>query len=160
MNHQYRFVILAFVLNSFCLLTGFAQDVEDAVSFNRDIRSILSDRCFQCHGPDENERAAELRLDRADGEEGAFRTVDGSTAIKPGSLESSEVWKRIITNDLDEIMPPPDANKKPLTDVEKNLIKVASTAFWASAAANSAFIFFANHRPMINIIIAASILMP
>ncbi|MGB0597663.1 MAG: PSD1 and planctomycete cytochrome C domain-containing protein [Rubripirellula sp.] len=140
MNHQYRFVILAFVLNSFCLLTGFAQDVEDAVSFNRDIRSILSDRCFQCHGPDENERAAELRLDRADGEEGAFRTVDGSTAIKPGSLESSEVWKRIITNDLDEIMPPPDANKKPLTDVEKNLIKAWIEAgaqyekFWAFEA--------------------------
>ncbi|MDG2223006.1 MAG: PSD1 and planctomycete cytochrome C domain-containing protein [Rubripirellula sp.] len=140
MNQQARFVIFAFALSSFCPLTGLAQSGDSSVSFNRDIRSILSDRCFQCHGPDENERAAELRLDRADGAEGAHRTVDGSTAIKPGSLESSEVWKRIITADLDELMPPPEANKKPLTDVEKNLIKSWIEAgakyedFWAFEA--------------------------
>ena len=83
------------------------------ISFNRDVRPILSDRCFACHGPDRRARKARLRLDRATGGSGAYRTRGESTAIKPGSLAESEVWKRITTSDPDEVMPPPDAEVQP-----------------------------------------------
>jgi hypothetical protein len=95
---------------------------EQTVLFNRDVRPILSDRCFQCHGPNEHDRQADLRLDQADGPEGAYRTLDGSQAIKPGSLADSQVWYRLTTED-DDRMPPPDSSKKPLTDGEKRIIK-------------------------------------
>lgn len=95
----------------------------ESVQFNRDIRPILSDRCFHCHGPDEHERKADLRLDQAGGEEGAFRTHKDVTAIAPGSLENSELWHRITSDDEDEAMPPPDSHKKALTDREKQLFK-------------------------------------
>lgn len=93
------------------------------VSFNRDVRPILSDRCFACHGPDPHERKGKLRLDQPDGPEGAYRTHKGFTAIKPGSLEDSEVWYRIVTEDPDEVMPPPKAHKKPLSAEERDVIK-------------------------------------
>ena len=56
------------------------------ISFNRDVRPILSDRCFACHGPDAHERKAKLRLDLPDGADGAYRTHEDSTAIAPGSM--------------------------------------------------------------------------
>ncbi len=93
------------------------------VSFNRDVRPILSDRCFACHGPDVHERKAKLRLDRADGSDGAYRTHDGVTAIKPGSITESALWDRITTDDPDDVMPPPKAHKKPLNAEEKAVIK-------------------------------------
>ena len=107
------------------------------ISFNRDIRPILSNKCFACHGPDEDERKSKLRLDRSDGLDGAYRSNDGTTALKPGSLEESELWHRVITDDVDEIMPPPKAKKKPLTQEEQTLIRkwIESGAtyekFWA-----------------------------
>ena len=79
------------------------------VSFNRDVFPILSDRCFTCHGPDAKVRKAKLRLDRADGVDGAYRTHEGATAIKPRSLKESQLWYRITTDDVDEVMPPPSA---------------------------------------------------
>ncbi len=93
------------------------------VQFNRDIRPLLSDRCFRCHGPDEHERKAKLRLDQADGPEGAYRNHKGSIALKPGSTELSSLWQRITSDDPDEIMPPPEAKKPPLTAAEKALVK-------------------------------------
>ena len=93
------------------------------LSFNRDVRPLLSDRCFACHGPDATDRKADLRLDRADGEDGAYRTHKGSTAIKPGSLEDSEVWYRITTDDADEVMPPPKSHKKPFSKDELAVIR-------------------------------------
>ena len=93
------------------------------VSFNRDIRPLLSDRCFSCHGPDTKKRKAKLRLDLTAGKDGAYRTRDGTTALKPGSLDKSELWKRITTDDDDDVMPPPKAKKKPLSKEEKQLIK-------------------------------------
>ena len=95
----------------------------DEISFNRDVRPILSDRCFACHGPDVHERKAKLRLDEPDGPDGAYRTRKGVTAIKPGSLDDSELWYRITTDDADDVMPPPDAHKKPLTGDERAIIK-------------------------------------
>jgi len=94
-----------------------------AVSFNRDIFPILSDRCFSCHGPNSKDRKAKLRLDRADGMEGAYRTHKDSAAIKPGSLKDSELWYRITTTDVDERMPPAEAHKKPISKKEQAIIK-------------------------------------
>ena len=93
------------------------------VSFNRDIRPILSNKCFSCHGPDKHERKADLRLDLSEGSDGAYREKDGIFALKPGSLDDSELWHRIISEDSEEVMPPPEANKKLLTVQEKELIK-------------------------------------
>lgn len=107
------------------------------VSYNRDIRPILSDRCFPCHGPDEEERSANLRLDRADGPDGAYRDDLGVIAIKPGDPEASEVWNRITSDDSDLLMPPPDSHQKPLDAREQELLRqwIAGGAvyedFWA-----------------------------
>lgn len=88
------------------------------VSYNRDIRPLLSSRCFACHGPDSQSREAGLRLDRAGGEEGSHES-----AIEPGDFESSELWDRLTTDDPDTLMPPPDSHLKPFTKKEQNLIK-------------------------------------
>ena len=103
-----------------CLCAGLARA---EINFNRDVRPILSDRCFACHGFDSHERKAHLRLDVPDGEDGAYRTRKGWTGIAPGNLEKSEVWLRIISDDEDEVMPPPDAHKKPLNEAERNTIR-------------------------------------
>ncbi|MBI5772483.1 MAG: PSD1 domain-containing protein [Verrucomicrobia bacterium] len=78
------------------------------VDFNRDIRPVLSDNCFHCHGPDEKQRKAKLRLDT---EEGARKDLGGYAAIKPKDANASEVWKRITTKNEDDVMPPPDTHK-------------------------------------------------
>src|SRR5881296_3381775 len=81
------------------------------VDFDRDIRPILSDTCFACHGPDEKERKARLRLDL---KEGAFKPLkSGGYAIVPGHPEQSEIIARATTRDEDEVMPPPKSGKKP-----------------------------------------------
>ncbi len=85
------------------------------VDYNRDIRPILSDNCFYCHGPDEKKREAKLRLDvRAD--------ALAVKAFVPGKADASELVKRIFTKDADDLMPPPDSHKK-LTPVQKDLLK-------------------------------------
>ena len=79
------------------------------VSFNRDIRPILSDTCFQCHGPDEAKRKSGLRLDdRAS----AIRPAEsGDIAIVPGKPEASALIARLLSKDADEVMPPPKLHK-------------------------------------------------
>src|SRR6266576_6874139 len=68
-----------------------------AIDFNRDIRTILSDNCFACHGPDENKRKAKLRFDI---KEGAFaKTKAGNYAIVPGDLSKSKLVERITSKD-------------------------------------------------------------
>src|SRR5258705_6128953 len=79
---------------------------EEKLGFNRDIRPILSDKCFACHGFDAKHREAELRLDLP---EGAYREKDGTIPIKPADLARSEVWTRINSTDSDEVMPPPQS---------------------------------------------------
>ena len=90
------------------------------VQFNRDIRPILSDNCFACHGFDPKHRDAGLRLDTF---EGATAEHDGTRAIVPGDLANSEAWKRILSTDPDEVMPPPKAHKPPLTSKQRDLLK-------------------------------------
>lgn len=92
----------------------------DQVDFNYHIKPILSDRCYACHGPDENTRKAGLRLDD---EAGAFTTSleSGGKAIVPGSLRRSGVIHRIYADDPETLMPPPESNLT-LTEYEKALI--------------------------------------
>lgn len=82
------------------------------VRFNRDVRPILSEHCFTCHGQDEKERKGGLRLDeRASALEGG---KSGDPAIVPGKPDVSELLYRVTTHDTDDLMPPPDS-KKPLS---------------------------------------------
>lgn len=90
-----------------------------AVDFNREIRPILSDKCFFCHGPDSHERKADLRLDTA---EGAFADLGGYAAIVPGDLKKSELIVRILSDDPDDQMPPPESHKS-LSAKEISLLK-------------------------------------
>ena len=95
---------------------------EERVRFDRDVRPILSDRCFRCHGPNDHDRQANLRLDRSYGPEGAYRTRGESLAIKPRSLAESAIWYRLTADDEDR-MPPPGSKKPPLTSDELGVIK-------------------------------------
>src|SRR5437764_11657178 len=77
------------------------------VDFNRDVRPILSDNCFLCHGPDAANRKAELRLDQR---QAATRPASsGESAIVPGNPEQSELIRRITSQDPDQVMPPPSS---------------------------------------------------
>ncbi len=71
---------------------------ERPLSFNRDIRPILSENCFACHGFDAKKREADLRLDLA---EGAFADLGGYQAIQPGDPMKSEAWRRILATERD-----------------------------------------------------------
>lgn len=96
---------------------------QPAIDFDRQIRPILSNHCFACHGPDEEHRAAGLRLDRKD---------DAFAVITPGDAAGSELIRRIRHADPDELMPPPAADQ-PLDDAEKALLErwIEAGAPWA-----------------------------
>src|SRR6187401_1253558 len=86
---------------------------EPKVSFNRDIRPILSDKCFACHGPDAAKRQAGLRLDKRDI---ATKPADsGETAIVPGKSAASELLRRVESMDEAVVMPSPEAKLGRLT---------------------------------------------
>jgi hypothetical protein len=93
---------------------------EAQVSFNRDIRPIMSDTCFKCHGPDKNARVMDLRLDLRD--EALKPLADGKIPIVPGKPEQSEIITRIFAADQSEIMPPEYAHKA-LTQAQKETIR-------------------------------------
>jgi len=94
--------------------------VPATIEFNRDVRPILSDKCFACHGFDVKNRKSGLRLDLL---EGATATnAEGEQAIVAGDLAKSSAWKRINSTDSEEVMPPPKSHKK-LTDIEKAILK-------------------------------------
>ncbi|MEO8271072.1 MAG: DUF1549 domain-containing protein, partial [Aureliella sp.] len=84
------------------------------LDFARDIRPLLSDRCFLCHGPDAGQRASDLRLD--------VQSSAHQLAIKPGDAAGSELMRRITSDDADELMPPPDSNLK-LNAAEQELLR-------------------------------------
>ena len=96
---------ISFIAIALPLTAGAAE-----VDFAREIRPLLSENCFACHGPDANKRKAGLRLDQ---KESAFgKAESGEVAIVPGDLERSELLRRVISEDKDEVMPPPKEHKK------------------------------------------------
>ncbi len=92
-----------------------ALTANDEVQYSRDIRPLLSDRCFVCHGPDVSTRESDMRLDTF-----AFATADrgGYAVIVPGDLEASEIWYRLHADDPEELMPPTASHKVRLTPEE------------------------------------------
>ncbi len=88
---------------------------EEGPSFNRDIRPLLSDRCFHCHGPDEASRKGKLRLD--------VRAEAVASAIVPGQAGESELMERLLAADPDDRMPPPDSGTKALSADEIELLR-------------------------------------
>lgn len=121
-NSQHLWIALTLLLG---LLLGTtraarAQDLD----FARDIRPLLSENCFFCHGPDEEQRQADLRLDTEDGL---------STVITPGDSQNSELLRRLLSSDPDEAMPPADSNRH-VTPAQAELIAswVDEGAQWQS----------------------------
>jgi len=109
---------MVLILACFLLVVAVAEAAEK-VDFNRDIRPILSNACFRCHGPDAAVREAELRLDIP---AGLFAKRDGKPAVVPGDPERSELMRRIVHTDAAQRMPPEDSNLK-LTATEIALLR-------------------------------------
>ena len=101
-------------------------NVDTGVSFSQDVRPILSDHCFACHGPDAETREADLRLD-------SLESAAENDAIVPGDLDASEVYARVTSDDEDVVMPPPGFNK-PLTIEQRDVLRrwIASGAEYES----------------------------
>jgi mono/diheme cytochrome c family protein len=89
------------------------------ISFNQDIRPILAENCFSCHGSDAQHRKAKLRLDQA---ASAMADRAGIRAVVPRDLARSEIWTRITSTDEDEVMPPPDSHRDPLKPAQRALL--------------------------------------
>jgi hypothetical protein len=89
------------------------------VSFNRDVRPILSNNCYYCHGTDPNHRKGDRRLDTP---EGAMSEIDGVKAVIPGKPDDSELIVRILSDDPEKVMPPPKSNKS-ITSTEKEILR-------------------------------------
>ena len=107
--------------------SGAAALAVDVPHFSRDILPILSENCLACHGQDEKHRKADLRLDTR---EGATALNDGIAAIIPGKPGESELLKRILSSDEDEVMPPTKSHKPPLTKEQ-----IALLTQWIEAGA-------------------------
>ena len=108
------------ILLSLGLFTAVVEAAPKKISFNRDVRAILSENCYTCHGPDAAARKAKLRLDVR--EAAVAETKNGSFAIKPGDVEESELVYRIFAEDPDEVMPPKES-KLALTAEQKAILK-------------------------------------
>src|SRR5438270_7316439 len=80
------------------------------LSFNRDIRPILAENCFACHGPDRNQRKGNLRLDN---DSDAYADRDGTRVIVPGKPQASELYRKLTASDPKKRMPPPKFGKQP-----------------------------------------------
>jgi hypothetical protein len=97
------------------MATGAEPTGTQKVAFARDVRPILADKCFSCHGPDASQRKGKLRLDNR--RDATAAAASGSPAIVPGKLEDSELYRRITSDDPEERMPPAKSGK-PLTPAE------------------------------------------
>lgn len=102
------------------LMLAAAAPAAAKIDYQREVRPILSDRCFKCHGPDEVGRKGGLRLDVR--EEAVKPAKSGGPAIVPGKVEVSELVARLFTTDESDLMPPPET-KKPLTEAQKQILK-------------------------------------
>ena len=140
-HHFVRLLLLAFVaIASSAPSVGtiaHATPPESEIEFNRDIRPILSENCFFCHGPDAGKREADLRLD--------VRDAAVAGAIEPGNSDASELISRIFHEDKDLLMPPPETGRT-LTAEQKTLLRR-----WIDAGApyQSHWSFESPTRPMV-----------
>jgi len=91
-------------------LATLAIDIGEPISFNQDIRPILTNHCYACHGPDEKARKARLRLDNEKDAKAALKS--GRFAVVPRELGESQLFNRIAAADLDDKMPPSDFHKQ------------------------------------------------
>ncbi|MGI9243003.1 MAG: DUF1549 domain-containing protein, partial [Verrucomicrobiales bacterium] len=107
-------VLISLALSALPLSAAAGTEIE----FNRDVRPILSNNCFYCHGPDQHKRKAKLRLDTP---EGATEDRKGSRAVDPQNLAESELIARILSSDPEEVMPPRETHQV-LTDAEKQIL--------------------------------------
>src|SRR6266511_421875 len=105
----------AVLLSSGIASTGVAAKSPEKLSYNRDVRPVLSDNCFFCHGPDQNKRKGKLRLD-------VREEAISKHAIVPGKPAESELVKRLYATDPDDLMPPPESHKK-LTPAQKEVFR-------------------------------------
>jgi hypothetical protein len=110
------FVMIVLLSILHCRACG-TDDVKP-IDFNRDIRPILSDNCFTCHGPDEQQRVNDLRLDRS---VEAFADRDGHRAVVPGDVAASILHQRISSSDSEQRMPPMDSGRQ-LTEAQIELL--------------------------------------
>ncbi|WP_080240361.1 PSD1 and planctomycete cytochrome C domain-containing protein [Spirosoma rigui] len=124
---------------------GGSEDIPELVSYNFDIRPILSDKCLACHGPDANKREAGLRLDMAENAYKALKEHPSAHALVPGKPELSEVFLRISSPDTSIMMPPPSSNLK----LSAREIKLIETWIRQGAAYEKHWAFVAPVKPAI-----------
>jgi Protein of unknown function (DUF1553)/Protein of unknown function (DUF1549)/Planctomycete cytochrome C len=119
-------LILSLVL--FAAPSSYSALADSRIDFDREIRPILSEFCYACHGPDAKARKADLRLDR---KEDAFRDRSGSAVIVPGKVDQSELIARMTSDNPDEMMPPPKIKKRPgAAQIEQLRRWIAEGAKW------------------------------
>ncbi len=120
-------IISAIVLG--CALAWFAcnrsagGDIPDLISYNFQVRPILSDKCFKCHGPDKNQLKAGLRLDNAESAYAPLKETTGAFAIVPGEPKASELIKRITSPDPAYQMPTPESHLGTLSEREITILE-------------------------------------
>ena len=117
LNRSVLLAVLIMASISLAVQTGHAAEPV-AVSFQQ-VRHLMSNTCFRCHGPDEKERQAGLRLDKR--ESALSKLESGHVAISPGKVDASEIVRRINSTDPEVMMPPPSLNK-PLSDADKRVL--------------------------------------
>jgi len=110
--------------NHFSAEQSATEEIPDTISYNFNIRPILSDKCFKCHGPDASKRQAGLRLDIPESAYSALKDNPTAHALVPGDLDKSELFKRVSASDSAILMPPPSSNLKKLNQYELTLIKL------------------------------------
>ena len=101
------------------VLLGATFAAAEEIDFTRNVRPILSENCFHCHGPDPKARKGKLQLDE---EQDVKRDRDGYAVVVPGESETSELYLRLVSHDPDDVMPPPDSNRT-LTKTEIETVK-------------------------------------
>ena len=114
--------VFSILLAGLAVSAGSASTAADEVAYNRDIRPILLENCFACHGADSASRQADLRLDRRD-------DAIASGGIVPGEPDSSPLLGRVYSDDPEEVMPPPAAKKQVSAEQKMLLTK------WIAAGA-------------------------
>ena len=108
-------IYFSYLATILLIVPGTRGPANDQIDFNRDIRPILSDRCFGCHGPSVEDRQAELRFDISEDKEGPFRDRGGYQVLKPRDLQGSAIWQRITSLDPEVAMPPANSHQQPLS---------------------------------------------